>query len=67
MNGFLTLKEIPPTEIHCQMQAVCGDYCVDMSTVHCWAKKWKDGQLERDNLCDKEKVDFQQAMGYEKA
>jgi len=29
---FLTAEKIPPIDIHCQMQAVYGDKCVDVST-----------------------------------
>jgi hypothetical protein len=29
---FLTAEKVPPFEIHRQMQAVCGDRCVDVST-----------------------------------
>ena len=30
---FLTAEKFPPIEIHRQMQAVCGDHCVDVSIV----------------------------------
>jgi hypothetical protein len=29
---FLTVEKIPPIDIHCHMQVVCGDKCVDVST-----------------------------------
>jgi hypothetical protein len=30
---FLTMEKIPLSDIHCQVQAVYGDKCVDVSTV----------------------------------
>jgi len=30
---ILTAEKVPPIEIHRRMQAVCGDQCVDVSTV----------------------------------
>jgi len=27
------------------MQAVYGDHCVDVSTVRCWVRQFKDGEL----------------------
>ena len=30
---FLNVEKIPPINIHCHMQAVCGDKCVNLSTV----------------------------------
>ena len=36
---FLTAEKAPPVEIHRLMQAVCGDPCVDVSTVRA-ARKW---------------------------
>jgi transposase len=27
------------------MQAVCGDWCVDVSTVRRWVRRFKDGEL----------------------
>jgi len=35
---FLTEVKVPPIEIHRRMQAVCGDQCVDVSTVRCWVR-----------------------------
>ena len=42
---FLTAEKVPPIEIHRRMQAVCGDYCVDASTVRRWVRRFKDGEL----------------------
>ena len=33
---FWTAGKVPPIEIHRRMQAVCGDQCVDVSTVRRW-------------------------------
>jgi len=30
---FLNVEKVPPINIHCHMQAVYGDKCVDISTV----------------------------------
>jgi len=35
------------------MQAVNGDHCVDVSTVRCWVKQFKDGELGQADLSDK--------------
>jgi len=35
---FLTGEKVPPIEIHRRMQAVCGDQCVDVSTVRRWVR-----------------------------
>jgi hypothetical protein len=41
---YLTVEKIPPIDIHCQMQAVYGGKCVDVSTVNggygSLGKKW---------------------------
>ena len=42
---FLTAKKVPPIEIHRRMQAVCGDQSVDVSTVRCWVRRFKDVEL----------------------
>ena len=42
---FLTAEKVPPIEIHGRMQAVYGDQCVDVSTVRCWVRQFKDGEL----------------------
>ena len=36
--GFLTAERVPPIEIHKRMQAVCGDQCVDVSSVRRWVR-----------------------------
>ena len=35
---FLTAENVPPAEIHRRMKAVYGDECVDLATLHHWAK-----------------------------
>ena len=42
---FLTAEKVPPIEIHRRMQAIHGDHCVDVSTVRCWVRRFKDGEL----------------------
>jgi hypothetical protein len=42
---FLTTEKVPPTEINRQMQAIYGDWCVDVSTVRRWVRGFKDGEL----------------------
>ena len=50
---FLTAEKVPPIEIHRRMQAVFGDQCVDVSTVRCWVRLFKDGELGQADLSDK--------------
>ena len=50
---FLTVEKVPPFEIHRRMQAVYGDQCVDMSTVRCCVRRFKDGELGQADLSDK--------------
>jgi len=35
---FLTGENVLPIEIHRRMQAVCGDWCIDVSTVRRWVR-----------------------------
>jgi len=50
---FLTAEKVPRIEIHRRMQAICGDQCVDVSTVRCWVRRFKDGELGQADLSDK--------------
>jgi hypothetical protein len=50
---FLTAQKVPPIEIHRRMQAVCGDRCVDVSTVRRCARRFKVGELGQADLSDK--------------
>ena len=49
------MEKVPPIEIHRRMQAVCGDQCVDVSTVRRWVRRFKDGELGQADLSDKTK------------
>ena len=42
---FLNTEKVPSIEIHRRMQAVHGDQCIDVSTVRCWIRRFKDGEL----------------------
>jgi hypothetical protein len=42
---FLTAEKILPIDIHCRMQAVYGDKCVDVSTVRCWVWQFKQEEV----------------------
>ena len=42
---FLTAEKVPPIKIHRRMEDVCGDQCVDVSTVRRWVRRFKDGEL----------------------
>jgi len=53
---FLTEEKIPQIEIHRRMQAVCGDRCVDVSTVRLWVRRFKDGELGQAALSDKTRI-----------
>ena len=35
------------------MRAVYGDQCVDVSTVRCWVRRFKDGDLGQADLSDR--------------
>ena len=37
------------------MQPVCGDKCVDVSTVRRWVWQFKEEEVEEANVCDKER------------
>ena len=50
---FFTVEKIPPINICCHMQAVCGDKCVDVSTVRCSVWQFKQEELGEASLFDK--------------
>ena len=50
---FLNVEKIPPIYIHCHMQAVCGDKCVDVSTVRHLVWQFKQEKLGEASLFDK--------------
>jgi len=50
---FLTAKKVLPFKIHRRMLAVYGDQCVDVSTVGCWVRRFKDGKLGQAGLSDR--------------
>jgi saccharopine dehydrogenase-like NADP-dependent oxidoreductase len=52
---FLSAEKIPATEIHRRMQAVYGDKYVDVSTVRCWVRQFKDGELGQADLSENAK------------
>jgi transposase len=53
---ILTAEGVSPIEIHQRMQVVCGDDCVNVSTVRRWANRCKDGEPEKSDLCDKQRI-----------
>ena len=62
---FLTMEKVPPIEIHRWMQAVYGDQCVDVSTVRCWVRRFKDGELGQAYLSDKtQRTDFKNSCSF---
>ena len=44
---------MPPIATHCRTQAVCGDKCVDVSTVRRWVWQFKEEEVEEADVCDK--------------
>jgi len=50
---FLTTEKVPPIEIHRRIQAIYGDQCVGVSTVRCWVRQCKDGEVGQADLSDK--------------
>ena len=53
---FFTVEKIPPINIHCHMQAVCGDKCVDLSTIRHWVWQYKQEELGETSLFDKARL-----------
>lgn len=51
--NFSLLMESLQLKFDCWMQ-INGDDCVDVSTVHCWGKKCKDGEPGRADFCVKQ-------------
>jgi len=41
VTEFLTAEKVLPIDIHRRMQAVCGDQCVDVTTVRRWLRRLK--------------------------
>ena len=52
---ILNRAKVPAIEIHRRMQGVYGDHCVDVSTVRCWVRRFKDGEMGQVDLSDKHK------------
>jgi hypothetical protein len=50
---YLNVEKIPPINIHCHMQAVCGDKCVDVNTVRHLVWQFKQEELGDASLFDK--------------
>jgi len=50
---FLNVEKVPPIKIHRRMKAVYGDQCVDVSTVRCWVRPFRDGELGQADFSDK--------------
>ena len=44
-----TLRGKNPTEIHCALTVVCGEFTVDRSTVSRWANCFRGGSASIDN------------------
>ena len=40
------------------MQAVYGDHCVDVSTLRCWVRQFKDGELGQPGFKNKTPIYF---------
>uniref|UniRef100_A0A803TTG2 T-box domain-containing protein n=1 Tax=Anolis carolinensis TaxID=28377 RepID=A0A803TTG2_ANOCA len=53
-KGFRESEGVTPKEIHQRMHAVYGD-CVDVSTVHRWASKFKDVEVGTSDLREETK------------
>lgn len=47
------VRELPPVEIHRGMQVVYGDQGVEVRTVRCWVRRFKDGDVGHAGLRDK--------------
>jgi len=50
VTEFLSAEKIPPIDIHCCMQAVYGDKCVDVSTVRHWVWPFKQEEVVSDRI-----------------
>ena len=53
VTEFSTVERVPPIEIHRRMPAIYVDRRVDVSTVRCWVRRFKDGELGQTHLSDK--------------
>ena len=49
---ILNCGKFPSIETHRWMQAIYGDQCVDVSTVRCSVRRFKDGELGQADLND---------------
>jgi len=50
VTEFLNAEKINPINIHCCVQAVYGDKCVDVSTVTCWVWPFKQEEVVLDRI-----------------
>jgi hypothetical protein len=55
-TALLLLKGVSAIEIHRRMQ-VYGDDCVDVSIVRRLANRCKDGEPEKSDLCDRQRIE----------
>ena len=44
-----TLRGKNPTEIHCDLSAVCGQFTMDRITVSRWTNRFRGGSMSIDN------------------
>jgi len=49
----LAEEKIPPIHIHCNVQAVYGDKCFDVSLVTRWTWQFKQEQVGEERLYDR--------------
>ena len=45
------MEKIPPFDIHCRMQAMYGDKCIDVSTVS-WVWQFKQEEMGEVSWCN---------------
>ena len=63
---FLTAGNVSQIEIHRRMEAVCGDQCVDVSTVRRCVMRFKDGELGQAGFKNKTPIFFFFKDGFQK-
>ena len=46
---FITAEAVPPMDIHGRLKNVYGDDISDVSSVRCWTKRFKSGEIDIDD------------------
>jgi len=52
VTEFLNVENVMPAEIHCCLQAVCGENTANRTTVNRWDIKFRECEPGRANIVD---------------